>query len=203
MSARPDPLPIVPFRHPARGIVVLPGSKSLTNRALLVAALCDDPVTITHALFSEDTSLMAAALANLGIEVQVDPAAQTIRVAGRGGEIPAHTADLWVGNAGTAARFLTALVAAAPHGVYRLDGVAQMRRRPMQGLVAALRGLGVDIKCLREDGHLPLEIHARGLDGGAVTLDASESSQMLSGLLMVAPLARRPIEVGLAGRSCR
>ena len=199
MSARPDPLPVLPFRQPARGTVLLPGSKSLTNRALLLAALCDGPVTITNALFSEDTTLMAAALAALGIEVQADPAARTIRVAGRGGEIPTPSADLWVGNAGTAARFLTALLAAAPHGIHRIDGVAQMRRRPMQGLIAALRSLGVDVKCLREDGHLPLEIHAHGLAGGAVTLDASESSQMLSGLLMVAPLARRPLEVGLAG----
>ena len=199
MSPRPDPLPITPFRQPARGTVELPGSKSLTNRALLLAALCDGPVTITNALFSEDTTLMAAALAALGIEVHADPATRTIQVAGRGGEVPAPNADLWVGNAGTAARFLTAFVAAAPHGTYRLDGVAQMRRRPMQGLIAALRTLGVDLRCLREEGHLPLEIHARGLPGGAVTLDASESSQMLSALLMVAPLARQPIEVGLTG----
>jgi 3-phosphoshikimate 1-carboxyvinyltransferase len=193
-----DPLPIIPFTRPVCGEVTPPGSKSITNRALLLAALCDGPVTLANALFSEDTTLMAAALAALGIEVQADPATRTIRVAGRGGAIPAPTADLWVGNAGTAARFLTALAAAAPHGVYRLDGVAQMRRRPMQGLLAALRTLGVEIRCLREDGHLPVEIRAHGLAGGAVTLDASESSQMLSGLLMVAPLARRPIEIGLA-----
>ncbi|HTX66144.1 MAG TPA: 3-phosphoshikimate 1-carboxyvinyltransferase [Opitutaceae bacterium] len=199
MSPQPDPLPVTPFRHPVRGTVRLPGSKSLTNRALLLAALCDGPVTIANALFSEDTTLMATALAALGIEVHADPAARTIQVAGRGGEVPMPAADLWVGNAGTAARFLTAFVAAAPHGTYRLDGVAQMRRRPMQGLIAALRTLGVDLRCLREEGHLPLEIHARGLPGGAVTLDASESSQMLSALLMVAPLARQPLEVGLTG----
>ena len=126
-------------------------------------------------------------------------AAGTIRVTGQGGGIPARSADLFVGNAGTAARFLTALCAAAPRGVYRIDGGPQMRRRPMQGLLAALRVLGAEIRCAGREGFLPLEIRARGLRGGAVTLDASESSQMLSALLMMAPLAAQPLEIGLAG----
>jgi 3-phosphoshikimate 1-carboxyvinyltransferase len=199
MLPLPDPLPLTPFRRPVRGEVSLPGSKSLTNRALLLAALCDGPVTITNALFSEDTALMIAALQALGIKVDAALAARTIRVTGQGGEIPARSAELFVGNAGTAARFLTALCAAAPRGVYRLDGGPQMRRRPMQGLLAALRVLGADIRCAGEEGFLPLEIRARGLRGGAVTLDASESSQMLSALLMVAPLATQALEIGLTG----
>jgi 3-phosphoshikimate 1-carboxyvinyltransferase len=195
----PDLLPITPFTRPVRGDVVLPGSKSLTNRALLVAALCDRPVTLNGALFSEDTQLMGAALRQLGFAVTEDAGRNEIRVEGRGGEIPATQADLFVGLAGTAARFLAALCAAAPRGVFRLDGVPQMRKRPMKPLIDALRALGADIRCPGVEGFFPLEIHARGLAGGTVELDASESSQLLSALLMVAPLARSDVHVTLRG----
>lgn len=195
----PDPLPILPFTHPVAGEVTLPGSKSLTNRALLLAALCETPVTLTGALFSEDTRLMAAALSKLGFTLAADEAAGTVRVSGQAQGFPDRTVDLFVGLAGTAARFLTALCAAAPRGTYRIDGVPQMRRRPMQPLIAALRGLGADIRCLDHEGYFPLEIRARGLDGGRVTLDATESSQLLSALLLVAPLARREVEIQLNG----
>jgi 3-phosphoshikimate 1-carboxyvinyltransferase len=200
MTPLPDPLPITPFTQPARDSrIILPGSKSLTNRALLLAALCDGPVTLTHALCSEDTELMAAALRALGIAVITDPMAQTIRVTGLGGRIPAPSAKLFVGNAGTVARFLTALCAAAPRGVFQLDGVPAMRKRPMKGLLDALRALGADLRCLGEEGFFPIEIHARGLRGGPVRIDAGESSQMLSALLIVAPLAQTPLAVTLAG----
>jgi 3-phosphoshikimate 1-carboxyvinyltransferase len=197
--ALPDPLPIQPFTHPVRGEVSLPGSKSLTNRALLIAALCDAPVTLEGALFSEDTQLMTAALRQLGFVVQEDRAGQTIRVEGRGGVVPAERADLFVGLAGTAARFLTALCAAAPRGFFRLDGVPQMRKRPMKPLIDALRALGADVRCTAEEGFFPIEIQARGLAGGAIELDASESSQLLSALLMVAPLARGDVSITLRG----
>ena len=193
-----NPLPITPFTRPARGEVTLPGSKSLTNRALLLGALCDGAVTLTHALASEDTALMAAALNALGIVVASDPKTETIRIAGQGGRIPAESAELFVGNAGTAARFLMALCAAA-HGVFRLDGAAPMRRLPMRGLIEALRSIGADIRCRGREGHLPVEIRARGLRGGAVAIDAGESSQMLSALLMIAPLCPAPLEVTLIG----
>jgi 3-phosphoshikimate 1-carboxyvinyltransferase len=195
----PDILPIPPFTCPVRGEVVLPGSKSLTNRALLLAALCDTPVKLTGALFSEDTHLMGEALRQLGFAVETNADAQTIRVEGRGGDLPAERATLFVGLAGTAARFLTALCAAASRGVFRLDGVPQMRKRPMRPLIEALRALGADIRCTGEEGFFPLEVHARGLDGGKVELDASESSQLLSALLMVAPLARGDVTVALRG----
>ena len=197
----PDLLPIQPFTRPARGEVTLPGSKSLTNRALLLAALGDTPVTLTGALFSEDTHLMAAALRQLGFTVASDESASTLHVSGQANGFRADAApiDLFVGLAGTAARFLTALCAAAPRGVYRLDGVPQMRRRPMKPLIEALRALGADIRCTGAEGFFPLEIHAHGLRGGPVTLDASESSQLLSALLMVAPLAAAPIAVTLVG----
>jgi 3-phosphoshikimate 1-carboxyvinyltransferase len=197
--ALPDLLPIQPFTRPVQGDVTLPGSKSLTNRAMLLAALCDTPVTLTGALFSEDTQLMAAALRQLGFTVETDERAGTLRVADQARGFSAGEIDLFVGLAGTAARFLTALCAAAPRGTYRIDGVPQMRQRPMQPLIAALRQLGAEIRCPGVEGFFPLEIRARGLDGGRVTLDASESSQLLSALLMVAPLARRPVEIQLTG----
>lgn len=196
----PEVLPIVPFTRPARGRVGLPGSKSITNRALLLAALCDGPVTLTGALFSEDTAIMAEALRKLGFDVRENPAAATIEVQGWGGKIPAREADLHVGLAGTAARFLTALCAAAPSGAYRLDGVPQMRKRPMKGLIEALRAQGAAVTCEAEEGFFPLAVAARGLAGGPVSIDAEESSQMLSALLMVAPLAAEPTEVSLSAR---
>jgi len=199
MLPLPDVLPITPFTRPARGEVIIPGSKSLTNRALLLAALCDAPVLLTGALASEDTELMAEALRRLGLMVTNDSAAGTVRVSQQPDAFKSGEADLFVGLAGTAARFLTAFCAAAPRGLYRLDGVPQMRRRPMQGLIAALRQLGADIRCTGEAGFFPLEIRAQGLRGGRVSLDARESSQLLSALLMVAPLAQAPVEIALVG----
>jgi 3-phosphoshikimate 1-carboxyvinyltransferase len=195
----PDPLPIQPFTRPARGQVLVPGSKSLTNRAMLLAALCDSPVRLEGALFSDDTGIMAKALRELGIEVVEEPRENAIAVTGCGGRVPAESAALDVGLAGTAARFLTALCAAAPRGRYRIAGTAQMNRRPMKGLIDALRSLGADITCLEDEGFLPVEIEARGLRGGEAAIDASESSQMLSALLMVAPLAREATSVSLVG----
>jgi 3-phosphoshikimate 1-carboxyvinyltransferase len=185
--------------RPVRGEVGLPGSKSLTNRAMLLSALCDGPVTLTGALFSEDTEIMAEALRRLGFSVDEDEASREIRVVGRGGAVPATDAELFTGLAGTAARFLTALCAASTRGVYRIDGVPQMRKRPMKGLIDALRALGADIRCLGAEGFLPIEIHAAGLRGGPVGIDARESSQMLSALLMVAPLAREPVVASPVG----
>jgi 3-phosphoshikimate 1-carboxyvinyltransferase len=195
----PDLLSIRPFTKPVRGEVTLPGSKSLTNRALLLAALCDGPVTLTGALFSEDTELMATALTKLGIPVKTDAANKTIHVTGCGGKIPAPSAEIFVGLAGTAARFLTAFCAAAQTGIYKIDGVPQMRKRPMKGLFDALISQGAEIKYLGEPGFFPVEIHAHGLRGGPVPIDATESSQMLSAMLMVAPLAAKPLEIKPVG----
>ncbi|HSY53110.1 MAG TPA: 3-phosphoshikimate 1-carboxyvinyltransferase [Opitutaceae bacterium] len=199
MTPLPDVLPIKPFTKPAQGEVTLPGSKSLTNRALLLAALCDNPVTLTGALFSDDTRIMAEALRRLGIPVTENEAEKTIHVEGQDGKVPAEHAELFVGNAGTAARFLTALCAAAPRGVFKIDGVPQMRKRPMKGLIDTLRAQGAKITCTGEEGFFPITIEAHGLKGGEVTIDASESSQMLSALLMVAPLATAPIDLSLIG----
>jgi 3-phosphoshikimate 1-carboxyvinyltransferase len=201
MSQLPAVLPIQPFTRPLCGEVTLPGSKSITNRALLLAALCKEPVTLTGALFSEDTHLMVEALKALGFTVNANAAGGTIEVSDQAkGFTKNEPVDLFVGLAGTAARFLTALCAAAPSGVYRIDGIPQMRKRPMKGLIDALRSLGADIRCTAIEGFFPLEIHAKGLRGGEVAIDASESSQMLSGLLMVAPLADSPIRIQLSAK---
>jgi len=196
MSARlPPSLPIIPFTQPVRGRVRLPGSKSITNRALVLAALADRTVTLRDALFSRDTQIMVAALRALGFRVTTDEAARTIAVEGRGGEIPSREARIEVGNAGTAARFLTALVCLRPDGVYQFDGDEAMRRRPIGALLEALETQGA-----RADSRsFPFTLRTSGLPGGTVELDASESSQMLSALRLVAPRARRRLEVRLKG----
>jgi len=183
-------LTIRPFRTPARGVARVPGSKSLTNRALIFAALAAGETRFTGALFSRDTRILIAALRELGFTVEADEAARTIRIEGQGGRIPRRTATLHVGNAGTAARFLTAFLALAPDGVYRLDGDEAMRARPMAGLLAALTGAGC--RALAPDGSpataFPFTLHTAGRLGELV-VDASASSQLLSALLMALPLA--------------
>lgn len=182
-------LTITPFRTPARGVAQVPGSKSITNRALLLAALADGETLLTGALFSRDTRILIAALQGLGFAVTADEAQHTIHVLGLGGRIPQLSAALHIGNAGTVARFLTAFLALAPGGTYHLDGDEAMRARPMAGLLDALTGAGC--RALRADGqpatHFPFTLHTTG-KLGALEVDASASSQLLSALLMVLPL---------------
>ena len=125
-----DPLPIKPIDEPLDGSLPLPGSKSITNRALILAALAAGETKLEGALFSRDTRIVLAALDALGFEVSSDEAAATITVKGLGGKIPNQAAKIDVGNAGTAARFLTAFLALNAGGEYRLDGDAAMRARP-------------------------------------------------------------------------
>ena len=195
MSGYPDKLSIVPFTRPVRGSVTLPGSKSITNRALILAALGKGTTTMHGALFSRDTRIMITALQALGFTVQADEAALTITVTGRGGEIPAREAQLHIGNAGTAARFLTAFVGLRPDGIYHFDGDEAMRRRPIGALLEALEAQGASASAK----NFPFTLKTSGLRGGTVELDASESSQMLSALLMVAAHAKSPLTVKLKG----
>ena len=197
MSAYPDRLPIVPFTRPVRGSVILPGSKSITNRALILAALTKGTTTLHGALFSRDTRIMVAALRALGFIVVTDENALTITIAGRGGEIPVREAKIDVGNAGTAARFLAAFVCLRPDGTYHFDGDEAMRRRPIGALLEALESQGAKASARS----FPFTLRTAGLRGGQVDLDASESSQMLSALLMVAPHAKAPLTVKLKGEA--
>lgn len=193
----PELLPIQPFTRPVRSAVTLPGSKSITNRALILAALSDRTVTLRHALFSRDTQLMVAALRTLGFAVETNEAARTIRVTGGGGKIPVREARLEVGNAGTVARFLTAFVCLRPDGVYHFDGDEAMRRRPISALLDALQSQGARANAR----NFPFALRTTGLPGGTVELDASESSQLLSALLMVAPHAKSRLVVRLQGET--
>jgi 3-phosphoshikimate 1-carboxyvinyltransferase len=184
-------LVIHPFRGPARGLARVPGSKSVTNRALILAALAEGETILDGALFSRDTHILCTALRELGFSITEEPTLARIRVIGLGGKIPKSQARLHVGNAGTAARFLTALLCLCPDGTFKLDGDDAMRARPMAGLLRALEGAGAKATAAdggRADG-FPLTLRTAGMTGGEILCDASASSQMLSALLMVAPLA--------------
>lgn len=188
---------IVTLQSPPDACIELPGSKSITNRALLLAALCEQEVTVTHALDSEDTLVMRDSLHKLGFRL-ANPHPDTIVVQGEGGTIPASQADLWVANAGTAARFLTAMVALGK-GTYRLDGTPRMRQRPIQPLLDALNALGAEATSELGTGCPPVVIHARGLRGGEVTVRGDISSQFLSALMMVASYASEPVIIRIDG----
>ncbi len=191
-----DSIEIKPLSAPPDVTIAVPGSKSITNRALLLAALADGVSTLDNALFSEDSHWFVECLRRLGFSVEQDDARNTLTVHGLSGSIPAQTADLFVGNAGTAARFLTAAVCLGD-GEYHFDGVPRMRERPIAPLLSALRRLGAEISA--DNGHFPLTIHASGLSGGLTALDASESSQYVSALLMIAPYARAKVTMGITG----
>jgi 3-phosphoshikimate 1-carboxyvinyltransferase len=181
---------------PLHATIRPPGSKSLTNRALICAALAEGTSTLEGALDSEDTQVMVESLGRLGIRVEVDAAAQRMIVSGIAGNIPAQTANLFIGNSGTSVRFLTAL-AALGRGEYRLDGVPRMRERPIAPLADAMNQLGADVQC--GGGCPPVTVRADGLPGGNATMRGDLSSQFLSALLMVAPFAAEGVQVEIDG----
>lgn len=197
-SFRSEMLELAPVTRPVIGSVKVPGSKSITNRALLIAALAEGESTLTGALFSDDTRYMAAALNQLGIRVSSDPAAESFVVSGQGGRIPADEASLFLGNSGTSMRFLAAAVALG-HGLFVLDGVPRMRERPIAPMIAALRDLGVDIVSTEVDGYPPLAINANGISGSEVTMAGDKSSQYFTGLLIAAPYARDGMTIHVDG----
>ncbi|HUG67550.1 MAG TPA: 3-phosphoshikimate 1-carboxyvinyltransferase [Pirellulaceae bacterium] len=175
-----------------------PGSKSITNRALICAALAEGESVLTGALDSEDTGVMAAALRRLGLQVVQDVSRSSIRVAGCGGALLHDRADLHVENSGTTIRFLTAMLAAC-RGNFRLDGNARMRERPIADLLAALEQLGGIATSENANGCPPVVIAANGLRGGTATIRGNISSQFLSGLLMAAPYSQYPVTIDVEG----
>lgn len=192
----PPAYTIVPPNRPLSGRVSPPGSKSITNRALLLAALAKGTSRLTGALKSKDTVLMAEALRQMGVAVE-EPDATSFLVTSTG-KLTAPDAPLFLGNAGTATRFLTAAVATID-GLVVVDGDEDMHLRPIKPLVDALRSLGIDAEA--PTGCPPVTIRGTGRFGkGRVEIDASLSSQYVSALLMAAPFGEGPIEVALAGQ---
>ena len=182
----------------ARGTITLPGSKSISNRILLLSALAQGTTEIRDVLLSDDTERMLDALRILGVAVeQLDK--HVFRVSGCGGNLPVKQAELFLGNAGTAFRPLTAVLALSG-GDYKLSGVARMHERPIGDLVDALRELGADIECLDNEGFPPLEIHPANLIGvDSVSVRGDVSSQFLTALLMALPLLDSEVTVEVEG----
>jgi 3-phosphoshikimate 1-carboxyvinyltransferase len=191
-------LAIRPLEQPPRTSIRVPGSKSLTNRALLAAALAEGVTHLENALFADDPGYFAAALQTLGFSIKLDEIHQQMTVHGLGGRIPARQASLFVGNAGTAARFLTAMLTLG-QGEYLLDGEKRMRERPIGDLVRALNELGAQVSPFGiysgPEVYPPLRIQANGLPGGTAHISGQTSSQYLSGLLLAAPYARQRVEL--------
>lgn len=198
MSAASEAYLVAPC-GPVRARVRPPGSKSITNRALVCAALANGASTLRGALVSEDTAVMCDSLGRLGVGVESLDAGQTLRVQGCGGRIPASQASLYVANSGTTVRFLTALVALG-QGRYRLDGTPRMRERPIADLLAALAQAGVQARSEPGTGCPPVLVEAAGLRGGDVSIRGDVSSQFLSGLLLAAPYALAPLHLRVEGQ---
>ncbi|KAI1430954.1 EPSP synthase-domain-containing protein [Xylaria sp. CBS 124048] len=184
--------------------VIPPGSKSISNRALVLAALGQGTCRVKNLLHSDDTQYMLSAIAQLnGATYSWEEAGEVLVVTGKGGKLEASTEPLYLGNAGTASRFLTtvvALCAPSKSDSTELTGNARMKVRPIGPLVDALRSNGLDVKYLGQNGSLPLQVGAAGgMDGGVIELAATVSSQYVSSLLMCAPYAKKPVTLRLVG----
>lgn len=193
-----DPYLVRPVTGPVRGSIRPPGSKSLTNRALITAALATGQTRLTGVLDSDDTRVMIESLRRLGFSVQQDLDASTIDIAGCGGKLAATEAELWLENSGTSIRFLTALCSLG-NGRFRLDGNSRMRQRPIGDLVEAMKPLGTDLECELGTNCPPVVVSASGLAGGSTTVAGNISSQYLSAMLMAAPCANSPVEINVSG----
>ncbi|MGA0858965.1 MAG: 3-phosphoshikimate 1-carboxyvinyltransferase [bacterium] len=176
------------------GSITLPGSKSLSNRVLLLAMLSEGETFIENLLDSDDVRRMIDALAKLKILYEEDRPGKKIRVKGEGGRIPVDKAELFLGNAGTAIRPLTAALTLG-HGRFVLDGIERMRERPIQDLLDGLNQLGAQVRSIDNTGCPPVEIIANGLPGGVTKLSGAISSQYLSAILLTSPYAQTPVEI--------
>jgi len=189
----PDQIEIQP-RGPIHATVRLPGSKSITNRALICAALAEGQSQLTGVLDSDDTRVMIDSLRRVGLELRFAPKQEFLEITGCGGQWPAKSAQLFIGNSGTSIRFLTATLAVG-EGVFRLDGVARMRERPIGDLLQTLSQLGARAYSETNNGCPPVVLHANGLPGGRAQVRGDVSSQFLSGLLLALPYSRGSVEL--------
>jgi 3-phosphoshikimate 1-carboxyvinyltransferase len=197
--AFPEELAVTPLERPPDATIRVPGSKSVTNRALIIASLAQGHSRILNPLFSDDSFWLMNALVRLGIDVSADGERGVLYVSGQGGVIGASDVDLFVGNAGTVARFLPPMLALG-RGPYTVDGVPRMRERPVADLVDAMRQLGAAVDYAGEHARLPLAIKGGGIPGGEARVSASKSSQFISGLLMASPYAEAPVTLHPEGR---
>ncbi|MBR6308925.1 MAG: 3-phosphoshikimate 1-carboxyvinyltransferase [Lachnospiraceae bacterium] len=181
----------------------VPGSKSILARAMVFAALSDGKCVIQNAALVEDSRVMMNALRDLGFQVYYNASLKVIRVYGKNGDIPRKEATVYVGSAGTAARFLTSMLACSD-GTYTVNASPQLCARPMAGLLSALKTLGVKIKCLGKEGHLPIKIVGRKPRLGVpinLNIDASESTQFVSGMLMTLGCLPNQSTITAAGKT--
>jgi len=186
-----------PASGPVESHLTLPGSKSLTNRALLLAALANGVSELKDILISDDTEAFIAALRLLGIRIQLDTDTQQCIVMGCGGTFPVNEAWIDCRDAGTAARFLPAAVSATI-GRWHFDGSPQLRKRPLGGLLKALRSQGIKIQSEDQEDSLPLTVFGQnGLPGGTLKVDATDSGQFVSSLLMAAPMSHTAVTLDL------
>ena len=195
----PQEREITPLAGPPDATVRVPGSKSVTNRALIIAALADGDSRITNPLFADDSYWLMETLVRLGIDVVADGRHSEVHVKGRSGEIVASDVNLFVGNAGTVARFLPPMLALGT-GPYTVDGVPRMRERPVADLVDAMRQLGATVEYAGEEGRFPLTIVGGGIPGGEARVSGNKSSQFISGLLLAAPYATCRVTLLAEGR---
>jgi 3-phosphoshikimate 1-carboxyvinyltransferase len=199
-SSSPLPAVTIPtVAEPVTGSARPPGSKSITNRALVCAALARGRSRLTGVLDSEDTRVMAAGLAALGVDLEADWAAGVVEVAGTGGVIPASEARLDCAASGTTMRFLSA-VCGLGRGTYRLDGTPRMRQRPIGDLLAALHELGIEAEAESPGGCPPVVIRSQGMRGGRVHVQGGTSSQFASGLALAGPCTAAGLEIAFTGR---
>lgn len=187
---------ITPLESPPDAVVVVPGSKSFTNRALITAALASGRSTLRGVLFSDDTEAMLSCLDSSGVVTVVDRVRCTVEVEGCGGLVPVPSATVNVRQSGTTARFFAPFLALG-HGSFTVDGDPQMRARPMGDLVRALGDLGVRVEGVNE--RLPITIVADGVVGGRISVPGDVSSQFLSGLLLSAPCFTTGLVVDVVG----
>lgn len=184
-------------------IAQVPGSKSITNRALLLATLADGTSTLRGTLFSDDSRHFLKCVQDLGFETTVDEDTKSITVTGHGGAVPKKEARLYVGSAGTAARFLTAYLGVS-EGIYHMDASEQMRRRPMAPLLNSLHGLGCEIiydmsAQAPSNGCFPFTLKGHGFSKDKITVDIEHSSQFLSALLISSCLAKKDFTIQIKG----
>lgn len=187
----------IPTRKNIDAEIRIPGSKSITNRALVIGALAEGKTRLINWLKCEDTEAMIGCLVKLGFAAT--PEEDCLAIAGRAGKIPRERAELWAANSGTTMRFLTGLVALG-RGEYTLDGSPRMRARPIGNLLDSLRTLGVDARSERDNDCPPVTIRADGLGGGTCELSGEISSQFLTALLLVAPYAKEALTIRIRGK---